>query len=85
MDMCSEISWGSAIRRHGTWEELERMEDQGCWVGKEGGQGEGGREGLGKVQWHWVYRSVFLIVNLGHQGSYGSFGTRLGMRDTEVP
>ena len=49
MDMCSEIGCGSANRRHGTWEELERMEDQGCWVGKEGGQGEGGREGLGKV------------------------------------
>ena len=42
MDMCSEIGCGSANRRHGTWEELERMEDQGCGVGKEGGQGEGG-------------------------------------------
>ena len=30
--------------RQAAWdmEELERMEDQGCWVGKEGGQGEGG-------------------------------------------
>lgn len=38
-----------------------------------------------QVQWRWVYRLVFLISNLGHQGSYGSFGTRLGIRDTEVP
>lgn len=37
-----------------------------------------------QVQWRWVYRLVFLISNLGHQGSYGSFDTRLGMRDTEV-
>lgn len=33
--MCSEIGCGSANRRHGTWEELERMEDRGCRVGKE--------------------------------------------------
>ena len=38
-----------------------------------------------QVQWRGVYRSVSLIVDLGHQGSYGSFGTRLGIRDTEVP
>lgn len=42
MDMCSEIGCRSANRRHGTWEELERMEDRGCGVGKKGGQGEGG-------------------------------------------
>lgn len=28
MDMCSEIGCRSANRRHGTWEELERMEDR---------------------------------------------------------
>ena len=31
---------------------------------------------------HWS-NSVFLIVNLGNQRSYGSFGIRLGMRDTD--
>lgn len=38
-----------------------------------------------QVQWRGVYRSVSLIVDLGHQGSYGFFGTRLGIRDTEAP
>lgn len=38
-----------------------------------------------QVQWRGVYRSVSLIVDLGHQRSYGSFGTRLGIGDTEVP
>lgn len=43
------------------------------------------KDGMKQVRWRPVYRSVSLIADLGHQGSYGSFGTRLGIRDTEVP
>lgn len=32
--MCSEIGCGSANRRHGTWEELERMEDRDAGSGR---------------------------------------------------